>query len=218
LRRWGRDAAVVAAAGVGLGALSVGSDYFLHNPWALIGNVAGTWFAVAFAVGAFVGTESVRRGALGGLVALVIATLAYYVGTSLAWDIVEVDRLIPGALVWGAIALLAGPIAGAAGAVWRRRIFRGRADWWLAAVAVGMLSAVLMAEGLYLGFLFSGSDTAIGSFAELAIGLTFPIWLLRLVREWRVAYVVAALVGIILLVALAIGLRSVQTLAGSGHL
>jgi hypothetical protein len=213
-----RGLLIAVAAGVALGTLSVLSDYLLHNPWAIAGNIAGTWVVVAFAVGAYASTGFARDGAIAGLIALLSATVAYYIGTSVAWDAVNVARLLPGVLVWGAVSLVAGPVAGGAGAVWRRRRFRGRNDWWLAPIAVGVLCAPLAAEGLYIAWLFSQADGAVAGFAELAAGVVLPVWLLRSWQEWRVAYVTLSALGVLGLVALAIGLRAVQMLAGSGHL
>jgi hypothetical protein len=120
--------------------------------------------------------------------------------------------------VWGAVSVLAGPVRGGAGAVWRRHSFRGHSHWWLPAVAVGILSAPLAAEGLYLTWLFGGQVGAIGGVVELALGLALPVWLLRTWREWRIAYTVLSTLGILGLVALGFGLRAIQMLAGSGHL
>lgn len=208
---------IAVAAGLALGTFSVLSDYFLVNPWAIAGNIAGTWVLVAFVVGAFAMTGTARTGAIGGLIALLTATLAYYVGTSIAWDMVNVARLIPGVLVWGAISLVAGPVTGAAGAVWRGGIFRYRTDWWLKPIAVGILCAPLAAEGLYMAWLFSGEAGAFAGFAELLMGLVLPVWLLRSWQEWRLAYVTLSTLGILGLAALALGLRAVEMLAGSGH-
>ncbi len=213
-----RGLLIAVAAGVALGTFSVLSDYFLHNPWAIAGNIAGTWVVVAFLVGAFAMKGAAREGALGGLVALLSATLAYYLGTSIGWDMVNVARLLPGVLVWGAVSLVAGPVSGGAGAVWRRHSFRGRQQWWLPAVAIGILSAPLAAEGLYLAWLFAGEVGSFAGFLELIIGLVLPVWLLRSWQEWRLAYTVMSTLGILGLVALGYGLRAVQLLAGSGHL
>jgi hypothetical protein len=213
-----RGLLMAVAAGVALGMFSVFSDYFLINLWAIAGNIAGTWVIVAFLVGAFAMQESPRNGALGGVVALLSADLAYYAGTSIAWDMVGLSRLLPGVIVWGAASLLVGPIAGGAGAVWRGHRFRGRTDWWLAPVAIGVLAGPLAAEGLFIAWLFSGEVGAFAGFAELGLGLVVPVWLLRSRTEWRVAYPTLSAVGILVLFAIAIGLRSVQMLAGSGHL
>jgi hypothetical protein len=210
---------IAVAAGVALGTFSVLSDYFLHNPWAIAGNIAGTWVVVAFVVGAFaINTGAAREGALGGLVSLLVATLAYYVGTAIAWDAVNVARLLPGALTWGAVSLVAGPVSGGAGAVWRRHLFRGRQQWWLPSVAIGILAAPLAAEGLFIALQFAGDQGSIAGFVELIVALALPVWLLRNWQEWRLAYTVMSTLGLIGLVALGYGLRAIQMLAGSGHL
>lgn len=209
---------IAVAAGIALGAFSVLSDYFLVNPWAIAGNVAGTWVVVAFLVGAFAMKGAAREGALGGLVALLAATFAYYLGMSIGWDLVNVARLLPGVLTWGAVALVAGPVSGGAGAVWRRHSFRGRQQWWLPSVAIGILSAPLAAEGLYIALQFAGEAGSVAGFIELIVGLVLPVWLLRTWQEWRIAYTVMSTLGLLGLVAMGYGLRAIQMLAGSGHL
>jgi hypothetical protein len=212
-----RGLLIAVAAGVALGSFSVFSDYFLINPWAIAGNMAGTWVLVAFVVGAFAMKGAAREGAIGGLVALLAADLAYYAGTSVAWDMVGLSRLIPGVITWGVVSVIAGPTAGAAGAVWKRGSFRGRRDWWLPAVAIAVLGGPLVAEGLYMAWLFSGEIGAFAGFAEMALGLVLPVWLLGSTKEWRVAYPALSAIGVVALLAIGLGLRSIQMVAGSGH-
>ena len=107
------------------------------------------------------------------------------------------------ATIWGAVALLAGPLMGGAGAVWRH------GQGWPRAVGVAVLSAALVAEGAVFGgprlirIDELGADPGALLFAaETILGLALPALLLRR-TEWLRGYVatlVFAIVG-----ALAIG-------------
>ncbi len=214
-----RPAVLIALiAGTALGIVSVLSDYALRNPWAMVGNLAGSWVLVAFAVGALANRGSITRGAGAGMLSLIVATLAYYIGTSIARGLVRPDRLIPGAAVWSAVGLIAGPAAGAAGAVWRERRFRGQSRWWYSAVATGILTVPLIAESLFLLVQVRGSDSTLGASAELVIGLVLPPVLLRSLRDSLAAYATTIALGAIAMPVLIIAMPPVYMLAGSGHL
>ena len=84
------------------------------------------------------------------------------------------------ATVWGVVALLAGPIFGAAGGAWRH------ATGWPRAIAVALLAAALIGEGVVFGagrwLTVSGLPNDPGALiliAEAAIGLVLPWVLLR---------------------------------------
>lgn len=213
-----RGGLIAGLAGIALGLLSLASDYVLPGLLTWLGNVAGTWLAVAFVVGAAPAAGPPRRAAVLGLVALVAATVTYYVGTAYAWDFVRVARLLPGLLVWGTLAVLAGPALAAAGAVWRQRSFRDRTDWWLGAAAVAILAGPLTAEGLFRVLSFIDGDVTTIGMTELLVGLALPPLLLRSGREAGLAYAVLAPIAGGFLVALWLLLPAIYMLAGSGHL
>jgi hypothetical protein len=77
------------------------------------------------------------------------------------------------ATIWGAVALVAGPLFGAAGGGWRHWEGNRRA------FAAGLLAASLVAEGVAFGKLRTGDAVAIFYLAEIAIGLLLPVLLLR---------------------------------------
>lgn len=218
-RTWLRAAAVGFALGAGLllGLLSVGSDYLLSYPWSMIGNVAGTWVLVAFAIGA-VADRSIARGAIAGLLALVTATVVYYAAMSLIWPPSSVSKLVPGVVVWGVVALVVGPGAGAAGAAWRGGAAGRSRPRWLRPVAVGAAAAVLAAEGAFLAVTASTSETLLGAGVELVVAGMVPIALVGPARERALAYATLALVGLASLPVAGILIPAIFMLAGSGRL
>ena len=125
--------------GAALGALAWLSDQ-LQWPYSLLipANMIGVWLALAFALGA--SARTIPTGALRGLIGLLAAVAVYY----LLYTLGAGYRAIGAghaATVWGLVALIAGPVMGGAGAVWRHASGRPRA------VAVAVLAAALIAEG-----------------------------------------------------------------------
>jgi hypothetical protein len=207
--------AVSVAAGIGLGLLSFASDYVLPHPWAMIGNVTGTWVLVAFAVGAICSERSLSAGIIAGLLALLLATPVYYLVTSLMWPSSSVGLLLFGLVVWSVVAAIVGPVAGGAGAVWRRGALLGRTSWWLRPAAVAGLSAVLAAEAAVYVVVTLDWDPVVVT-AEALLGAALPLVLLRSFRDR-----VAAWVGLVVLVAvglpvMVVGIPFAFRLAGGG--
>jgi hypothetical protein len=150
---------------------------------------------VAFAVGA--GAASLLRGALRGLVALVVATLAYYALIRVTGSRPANSAIEHASQVWLAVAVVAGPAAGLAAAIWRYR------TGVLRAIAVALVGAVLVTEGLLGLWQVGGPFVGLGSDAdswfgidpsaavhllEVAIGLAMPVVLLPVPRERLIAY------------------------------
>jgi hypothetical protein len=158
--------------GVGLGALAWLADQ-LPYPWgALIpANAIGAWLAVAFLLGA--SAKTVPTGALRGLIGLLTGVAAYYALISIFAVGFRLIGASHAATTWGAVALVAGPLFGAAGGGWRHWDGNRRA------LAVGLLAASLIAEGLAFGRLRTGDAVAIFYLVEIAIGLLLPVLLLR---------------------------------------
>lgn len=156
-------------------------------------NLVGVWLAVAFVLGR--SARSVPTGAFRGLIGLVAAVAAYYLLFATLGN--EIRALAAGhaATIWGGVALVAGPVMGAAGAIRRHRV------GWLRAIAVALLAAALIAEGLVFGgrrLLAFDPVVDPGSLllaAELAIGAILP-WLLLSRRERRQGYVATAVLGL----------------------
>lgn len=130
--------------GAALGATAWSTDQ-LGFPWTAFVpvNAIGAWLGVAFVLGA--SARTIPTGALRGLVGLLSAVGAYYLLIGLLGDGFRAIGASHAATVWGAVALLAGPLLGLAGGTWRH----GRG--WPRAIAVALLAAALIAEGAYFG-------------------------------------------------------------------
>ncbi len=196
--------------GIVLGLFCVGSDYLLRYPWSLAGNVAGTWVLVAFAAGALAPRGSIVRSSVTGFVALVIATLVYYVATSFLWPRSAIGLLVPGVVVWSLVASVAGPLAGAAGAIWRGRIVGRRAPW-LRGAAVGVIAAALFAEAAALWV-----ESSEGAIPELLIATAIPLLLLRRRQDLVSAYAALGAFSLVAVPLMVLGQPVVFRLAGAG--
>ncbi len=174
--------------GVALGGLAWLADR-LGDPWgALIpANAIGAWVGVAFLLGA--SARTVPTGALRGVVGLLSAVAAYYLLIWLSAAGIRAVGASHAATIWGSVALLAGPVFGAAGGAWRHR----RAD--LRVFAVALLSAALVAEGIVFGGLRLGDAGGVLHAVEAAIGMLLPAVLLP-AGERAAGYLVALLLAI----------------------
>ncbi len=191
--------------GVALGAASWFSDQ-LAWPWQLVvpANAVGAWLSVAFVAGAT--GRNVTLGTLRGMLALLAGVAVYYVLIGVLGEGIRVVGAGHAATVWGVVAVLAGPVLGAAGALWRH----GRG--WPRAVAVALLAAALMAEGVAFGgarlvaiaqdpSLIAVDPAALLFGAEAAIGLLLPAIFLDRGERLR-GYVALVVVGVVAVVAI----------------
>ena len=169
--------------GVGLGALAWIADQ-LDYPWGVLlpANAIGAWVGVAFLLGA--SARTVPTGALRGVIGLLSAVGAYYLLIALWVDGIRAIGASHAAMIWGSVALVVGPVYGAAGGAWRHWSHGPR----IAAVAV--LSAALIAEGVVFG-LRVGDATRVLFTAEAVIGALLPLLLLH--HRERVAGYLATL-------------------------
>jgi hypothetical protein len=196
--------AAAIAIGLMLGILSAWFDSLpVDTPLIVLvamANAVGPWLAAAFLAGSWMGDS--RRGALAGLLALAVGVPAYYAGIRLIYG----DRLAESALltagVWLAAAVLAGPLFGAAGALWATH-----ADRWRV-LAVGLLAGGLLAEAAQRFIeleAWDGIDLARTSMQVAAVD-TLAAAILPLVllapRQRVGAYLAAAGLGVIGLAAL----------------
>jgi Family of unknown function (DUF6518) len=178
--------------GITLGALAWLSDQLEYPYSALIpANMIGAWLGLGFILGA--SAKTVPTGALRGLVGLLSAVGAYYLLISLSEAGFRLIGAPHAATTWGAVGVIAGPIFGAAGGAWRHWQGTGRA------LAVAVLAASLIAEGVVFGELRLVDIGGILLLVEVAIGLAVPYALLR-PGERLIGYVATGLL------ALAIGL------------
>src|SRR2546426_3008457 len=104
-----RRMALAFLIGIALGLFSSRADWLpadtvLHVVVAL-GNAIGPWVIVAFVAGAIQGKA--RRGAVGGLLALIAGAITYYVAGVLTWP-GSPAALGPLAVVWLVAAVVSG--------------------------------------------------------------------------------------------------------------
>src|SRR4249919_1081272 len=130
--------------GGALGAAAWLSDQ-LQWPYSLLipANMIGIWLGVAFALGA--SARTIPTGAIRGLIGLLAAVAVYYLLFATLGEGYRATGAGHAATVWGLVALLAGPVVGGSGAVWRHGSGRPRAT------AVAVLAAALIAEGVVFG-------------------------------------------------------------------
>jgi hypothetical protein len=165
--------------GAALGALSWFADQ-LAWPMSLLipANLIGAWLGTAFALGA--SARTIPTGALRGLVGLLSAVVVYYLLNAILGTGFRAIGASHAATIWGAVALLAGPALGGAGALWRY------GAGWPRAIGVAVLAAALIGEGLVFGgprlvhVDQLGTDPGALLFAaEAALGAILPALLLR---------------------------------------
>jgi hypothetical protein len=147
--------------------------------------------------------RTVPTGALRGLIGLMSAVAAYYLLFAVLGHGIRAIGAGHAATVWGAVALLAGPVMGAAGALRRHR------TGWPRAIAVASLAAALLAEGFVFGAgrlvhldRLPGDPGVLVLAAEMLIGVALPWALLRRGERLRgylamgtMAVVAAAAIG-----------------------
>ena len=97
-----------------------------------IANSASGWSLVAITLVVLL-TDDVRRGALIGVAAFLLLNIGYGVGA-------RIDGLYYDMRVWGVVAVIAGPVIGAASAVLRRRGL-------VSALSHTMLGGLFVVEG-----------------------------------------------------------------------
>ncbi len=184
-----------------LGAASWWTDQ-LGFPWTAFipVNAIGAWLVVAFVLGSI--ARTIPTGALRGLIGLLSAVAAYYLLIGLLGDGFRAIGASHAAMVWGAVALIAGPALGLAGGTWRH------GHGWPRAAAVALLGAAFIAEGLVFGASrWSHPDqipTDPGAAVlalEAVLGLALPALLLRN-GERLAGYLLLVLVSVVAVLAI----------------
>jgi hypothetical protein len=116
---------------------------------------------------------------LRGLIGLLSAVAAYYLLFAVLGEGFRAQGAPHAATIWGVVALVAGPIMGGAGAVWRYGV------GWPRAIGVAVLAAALIGEAVVFGGpriarLDPATDPgAILFLIEFVVGLALPFVLLR---------------------------------------
>ncbi|MEU0490833.1 DUF6518 family protein [Nocardiopsis sp. NPDC006139] len=158
----------------GMGGLIIGlatmvAQGLLPDAVAWLGNSAAVWSAAAFAAGAAGAAARPWACAVAGLLTQWGAVIGYYGSASLLW---LGAQELHAPLVWMACGALSGPVFGLAGAVWRNR-----GGWWRAA-AVGLLGAVLAAEGVFKLVNWEHFTHMLGTaWSQALLGLAVPLLL-----------------------------------------
>ncbi len=134
LRHWG----LVLLVGLGTGVVTQVGQSVLPTGWSQAANAISPWLLVAFLAGSSMPSRASAITA--GIVTLVLALVGYYATTQIRYGIGGGT----GSLVfWGLGALTGGPVFGLAGRLWRT------GTDLLRPIALGLLAAVAIAEGIY---------------------------------------------------------------------
>ena len=156
------------------------------------GNLPSHWLVTAFAVGVI--ARSRPAGTLAATLALCLAVVVYYATISWAGDRPGVDLQRP-ALVWSAVALVAGPMFGLAGAVWL--IGPSRLKPW----AVALLCGGFFGEAAFILWrmktLDLGEPAVLFASLELVVAMVLPVFMLRSMRERAIALCFGVLFGLV---------------------
>lgn len=174
----------------------------MDSPWLLVGLLAGAT------------CSSVRRGALLGLVATVVALTGFYVLTGAVLDL-DGESFARSALLWASAnrvyfagGLISGLLCGAAGAWWRAR--RTMASRSTTRVVVGVTGLLLLGEPLVLlmlGLLYPDGRV------EIEHGPALVRQLLSLPGSWaltgrspvtQAVYATEAIIGALLLMVMTV--------------
>lgn len=173
---WRRMARILVV-GLATGALTQIGQSSLPDGWSQAANAVSPWLFIAFLLGATMPTA--RWAAFAGAGALVLALVGYYAMTELRYGIGGGTGSL---VLWGLGAFVGGPVFGMAGRSWRTGPRRERA------IALGLLVAVAVAEGIYNAVVLT--SPAVGAGFVLA-GLIVPLVLGRS-RDDRIGAYVAA--------------------------
>ena len=190
--RW-RPAVIVVVAGLGIGVLTAYAQGRLPGSWGTLANSGAVWLVFAFAAGSFMTTD--RGAAAAGFVTLLGAVIGYYVAVPIVVDGAATN--LRSVVIWSGTALVGGPVFGVAGRWWRARRPAPRP-----AIALGLLGAALVGEGIYLAACCSRIKAA--GFVMIAAGLVVPFVLGRSARERVIAFAI-----MVPLVAVALGVYQV---------
>lgn len=176
--------ALAAGAGLAGGVLTLYGQRLLAGSggWFALVNSVAPWVTVAFLVG-MRAPGRWRTAAVAGAVAEAGLVLGYYLSAG-GFSFGSTSMLI-----WFVTGLIAGPVYGAAGALWRDRRRPVRS------AALGVLGAAWVADGLrdlWLATSHSGPGTTAGR-CVIAFGVLLTVFLGRSVRD-RV-FGLAALAG-----------------------
>lgn len=178
---------LAAVGGLLLGGVTLVLQGLLPGSWNQLANSGAVWSAGAFAAGGCLSVTA-RRAAIVGLATLLGADVGYYASTTVFLHQDLSAAALRGPVIWAVVALVAGPLFGLAGCWYggdrpRRRL-----------AAICLLSAVFVAEGLYLlvALHYRGAAAIM-----IAVGLAAALLLARSARERLRALLVLVPVGLL---------------------
>ena len=200
----GRGAVAALVVGLSLAAWGVIADVvgYVENPLIQVvlvaGNASGPWVAGAFVIGAVAARSGAgpAMAAIWAATGLVVADVSYYLGQVAVGNRSTADSVERALLTWGLIAAGAGVVLGAAGALWARPDRHGDT---VAAVALGVVSGLLVAEAVYV-VPYELDLANLDRLGYALVGVIVAVALVRLVpigaRRWFVqTLVVVGVVG-----------------------
>lgn len=169
---------LVVVVGFATGVLTQLGQGLLPEGWSQAANAISPWLLVAFLVGSTM--PDARWAAFAGVAVLALALVGYYAMTEIRYGIGGGSRSL---VVWATGAGVGGVVFGVAGRWWRAGEHRQRA------VALGLLAAAAIAEGVYVAVVLSRPAVGAGF---VAAGVLVPLILGRS-REDRIGAYVATL-------------------------
>jgi hypothetical protein len=172
-----RRLALIALVGLATGVLTQLGQSILPDGWRQVANAISPWLLVAFFVGSRMPDRLWAAGA--GIATLLLALVGYYAMTELRYGIGGGTTSL---IFWGLGAVVGGPVFGIAGLAWRAGPQRQRA------FAIGLVAAVLIAEGIYNAVVLSSPTVATGF---VLAGLLAPLLLGRTRNDRLLGYAAA---------------------------
>jgi uncharacterized protein DUF6518 len=174
--------AVLAGLVVGIGTQAL--QGVLPGSWGVLANSGVAWALCAFAIGTVMPSD--RAAALGGAVAMVLASVSYY--QAVEW-FEGTSSNLRSTVIWSLAGVVAGPVFGVAG-----RWVRARSDVrWLALAPV---AGILLAEGGHLLWFVGVDELWPAGVVEVALGAALTaMCVLRDRRPLLVVGVVGAAVA-----------------------
>ena len=170
-----RRVATIVVVGLATGVVTQLGQSVLPDGWSQIANAISPWLFVAFLLGSTMPDDRWAAGA--GAATLLLALVGYYAMTELRYGIGGGTGSL---IVWGTGAIVGGPVFGFAGHRWRGPSHRERA------AAIGLVSAVAIAEGAYFTLVLERPSVGLGF---VLAGLVAPLILGRDRRDRLGAYV-----------------------------
>jgi hypothetical protein len=156
---------VVVVVGLVLGVLTRYAQGWLPSELGSLANSSGAWAMVAFGLAALLASAARDASAIGAIT-LCALLIGYVLGTSARGGTAGTALV----LFWGAAALAAGPAVGIAG------YWANTGDGARRAIAIGVISGILVGEGIYGLTVIADTTYTPYWWAELILGLLLVVW------------------------------------------